>query len=345
MLRKFLLKFLFAVAGWATLGADQVDLIDGSVLKGQIVSVENECLKIETSFAGTISVPLKDVKSLATDEPVHFSLAGQPAVVGRLGPAGTDGEPAAEPVVPVPADVTSLWRQGAESPTDKHLRELAELARRKWSYEAALAITGRTGASDNVNAAMGGKATLASEHDRLILAAKAERAEDQGEETANREFAGADYSWFLSPDHGWYARSSVEFDRVKSLDLRSASAVGLSRKMIRSETEELEVRVGGSYTYEKYTVDPDFNSPGLDFSLLNSFTRGTAKLNTTLAYLPTFRDSANYRVRHESTLEVPITAALWKFKVGLANEYQNIPPAGVDRFDTTYFTSLLLNWK
>lgn len=345
MLRFHLLKILLVVAGVVTLTADQVDLIDGSRVKGQILSVEEGRLRIETAFAGVLVVPLEQVRALATDEAVNVSIAGQPSVLGRLGAAADDAAPGPGEVTPVPADVTALWRQGAESPTEKHLRELAELQRRKWSYEATVAVTGRTGASDNMNAAMGGKATLSSEHDRLVLAARAERAEDEGEETANREFAGADYSWFLSPDHGWYARTSVEFDRVKSLDLRSSSAAGVSRKVIRSETEDLELRLGASYTYEKYSVDPDFNSPGLDVSLLNSFTRGSAKLNTVLAYLPTFRDSANYRVRHESALEVPISESLWKFKVGLANEYQNIPPAGVDRFDTTYFTSLLLNWK
>jgi hypothetical protein len=64
-----------------------------------------------------------------------------------------------------------------------------------------------------------------------------------------------------------------------------------------------------------------------------------------VAYLPTFRDTANYRIRHESNLEIPLTVSLWKLKVGVSNEYQNEPPAGVDRFDTIYFTSLLLNWK
>jgi hypothetical protein len=115
--------------------------------------------------------------------------------------------------------------------------------------------------------------------------------------------------------------------------------------VVDSATDVLELRFGASYTYEKYTVDPDFASPGLDFTLLNSFTRANSKLNTILAYIPTFRDATIYRVRHESNLEIPLTAELWKLKIGLTNEYQNVPPEGVARFDTTYFTSLLLNWR
>jgi hypothetical protein len=115
--------------------------------------------------------------------------------------------------------------------------------------------------------------------------------------------------------------------------------------VIRSGIDELELRFGGSYTYEEFSDNTEFESPGLDFTLINSFTHGNSKLNTILAYIPTFRDATVYRVRHESNLEIPLTASLWKLKLGFTNEYQNAPPAGVARLDTTYFTSLLLNWK
>ena len=115
--------------------------------------------------------------------------------------------------------------------------------------------------------------------------------------------------------------------------------------MIHTDRDNLEARLGASYTFENYSDKTEFQSPGLDFTLINSFTYAHSKLNTVIGYIPSFRDFDNYRIRHESNLEVPITASLWKFKIGVANEYQNVPPAGVDRFDTTYFTSLLLNWK
>jgi hypothetical protein len=340
------LKILMVVAMVGRLAADQVDLIDGSIVKGQVVSVEAGAVRILTTFAGSLTIPLDQVKSLSTDEAVNVSLTGQPARLGRIAePGTTTEEDGVEPIVAEPAEVVALWRQGAESPGEKIAREQAELAKRKWSYEATLAVTGRTGTTERLNAAFGGKATLASDRDRLVFAVIAERAEDQGTQTANREFAGVDYSRFYRSDRGWYARTSVEYDQVKSLDVRSASAAGISRKVIRTEKDELELRFGASYTYEEYADNTEFESPGLDFTLINSFTYRSSKLNTILAYIPTFRDSTVYRVRHESNFEVPLTASLWKLRLGFTNEYQNAPPAGVDRLDTTYFTSLLLNWK
>lgn len=342
-LRQWLLGLVLVV----TAAADQVELVEGSVVKGRIVSVESGKLRIETSFAGSIAIPLEQVRAFATTDQVNVSVAGSPVVLGHVyaTDTGVQLQSDAVRVAATPGQVTALWRQGAESPGEKIAREKAEKAKRKWSYEATVAVTGRTGTSDKLNATVGGKATFASDHDRLIFTGTVERAQDTGVQTANREFAGVDYSWFYSPDHGWYARTSLETDKIKALDLRSTSALGITRKVLRKANEDLELRLGVSYTYENYSTATEFESPGADVSLLNSLTLKGAKLNTTLQYVPAFRDTDNYRLRHETNLEVPITVSLWKLKIGVTNEYQNIPPAGVDRFDTTYFTSLLLNWK
>ncbi len=347
-MNRSVLQFLLALFLIAPALADEVELVDGSLVKGRITAIDAGKVRIETAFVGTITIDLKHVKAFATDEKVNVSLAGEPVVLSQVAATDQGIKLLASPQAPSVAatQVAALWLPGAESPGEKVMRETAEKAKRKWAYEATVALTGRTGTSDKLNATVGGKATLASDHDRLILLATAERAEDQGVETANRELGGADYSWFYAPDHGWYMRSSLESDKIKALDLRSASALGFTWKAVRQSNENLELRFGGTYLYEEYTNNTAaFDSPGLDFTLLNSYTHGNAKLNTVLAYLPTFRDTSNYRVRHESNLEVPLSAALWKLKIGIANEYQNVPPAGVDRFDTTYFTSLLLSWK
>jgi len=327
--------------------ADQVELSDGSLIKGKILSIEAGKLKIETSFVGTVNLALADVKSFATDEPVNVGVAGGPIVLSRVVPSASGVRIAGDglAISTESAQVTTLWRHGAESPTERHAREIAEKAKRKWAYEASGTITGRTGASEKFNAAAGLKATLSSSRDRLVFSLSAERAEDKGVETANHQFGGVDYSSFYLPDRGWYVRSSLETDQIKALDVRSNSAFGMTRKLMRRSSLDVEFRSGASYVYEDYTNGKKFNSPGLDFTLLSTRSVAAAKISSTLGYTPAFRDFGNYRLRHESALEVPVSVSLWKLKLGLMNEYQSIPPAGVDRFDTTYFTSLLLNWK
>ena len=113
--------------------------------------------------------------------------------------------------------------------------------------ELAVARTGRTGGAEKFASALAFKATLESSQDKLVFDLQAEKAGDNGVETANRQFGGVDYSSFFTPDNVWYARTSVEKDSIKALDLRSSTAFGIGRKLIKKETQDLEARIGLSY--------------------------------------------------------------------------------------------------
>ncbi len=326
--------------------ADRIELTDGSVINGKLVSAEGGKLKVETTFAGTIEIAQKSVKTFSTDEAVYVGLTGGSTALGKVSATDTgirvaaaNGEQTAGT-----GEVAAVWRQGADSPETRKLKEIAAKLDRKWAYEASVAIAGRTGTSEKFGAAFGFKATLASAHDKLIFSLAAERAEDNGVTTADRQMGGVDYSSFFSPDNGWYVRTSLEKDKIKSLDLRSSSGFGFSRKLIKKESQDLEFRLGLGYLSETYSDNTKFSSLGLDTALLHSYTFGNSKLTNALTYTAAFKDIGNYRIHHESALELPLTAALWKLKLGFANDYQSIPPAGVERLDTTYFTSLILNW-
>lgn len=327
--------------------ADRIELNDGSVINGKLLAAEDGKLKVETAFAGTIEISQASVKTFATDEAVNVGLASGSAVLGKVEAAGTgikitsaNGEVGA-----ATEGVAAIWRQGADSPEVRAMKEAAAKHQRKWAYEASVAINGRTGASEKFGGAVGFKATLASAQDKLVFALAAERAEDNGVKTADRQFGSVDYSSFFSADNGWYARTALEKDKIKALDLRSTSGFGFSRRLVKTAKQDLEFRLGASYLYESYSNDTLFSSPGLDLAFLHSYVFGFSKMTNSLTYTPAFKDFSNYRLRHESALELPLTAALWKLKLGVANDYQSIPPAGVDRLDTTYFTSLILNWQ
>jgi len=327
--------------------ADHIQLTDGSVINGKILSAEGGKLKVETTFAGTIEIKQDAVKTFSTDEAVNVGLASGSAVLGKVAAteSGIQVESTNGAMTAGTAQVAAVWRQGEDSPETKKLKAEAEALKRKWAYEAAVSIAGRTGASEKFGAVVAFKATLESSSDKLIFALAAERAEDNGVKTADRQAAGVDYSSFFSKDNGWYVRTSLEKDKIKALDLRSNSGFGFSRKLIKKDKQDLEWRTGLSYLYETYSDNTKFSSIGLDVAFLHTYTFGNAKMNNSLTYSPAFKEFSNYRVRHESTIELPLTAALWKIRLGIANDYLSVPPAGIERLDTTYFTSLILNWK
>jgi putative salt-induced outer membrane protein YdiY len=346
---KPLICLVLALTGLAAAkAADRIELNDGSIIVGKLISAEGGKFKIETTFAGTLEIAQEKVKSFATDEPVNVAITGSVPVLGQVAEAdgGIKVEMNNSPAVIATGKVSAVWRKDADSPEARKIKAAAAAKIWHWAFEASAAVAGRTGVAEKFGADLGFKATLANATDKLVLTYAAQRATDNGVETANRQFGSADYSsFFNSPDNGWYARTSLEQDRIKQLDLRSNSSVGFGHKLIKNKREDLEVRIGLNYVYESYSNDTQFESPGLDVSVLHSYQFKTSKLTNAFAYMPAFKDFSNYRLHHESAFEIPLLASLWKLKIGVANDYNSMPPAGIARLDTTYFSSLLLNWK
>lgn len=344
-LRAALAASLLALATSAS--ADRIELTDGSIVLGRLLSAESGKFKVETGFAGTIEIAQAQVKTFATDEPVNVALAAGSTVLGKVSAAGDgiavvagDGRMSAPA-----ANVTAIWRPGADSPERRAAKEAIEKARRKWAYEANLALTGRTGVSENFGSAVSLKATLAGENDKLVFSGAFERATDQGLQTANKQKGSVDYSAFgAGTGNGWYLRTDVERDKIKRLDLRSNSAFGFARKLRKTDVQDLEARIGASYLFESYSNGGNFDSPGVDLLLLHSYRFSFAKLANSLGFTPSINDLNNYRIRHESTLELPLAASRWNLRLGFANDYQNVPAPNTARLDTTYFTSLVFRW-
>jgi Protein of unknown function, DUF481 len=344
LLRHTALAFLLSTA---VLAADRIELTDGSVVMGKLLSAEGGKFKVETGFAGTIEIAQDKIKNFSTDEAVNVGLTAGSAVLGKVEASGSDltitspdGQMSA-----TPAKVTAIWRAGVDSPATRQAKEAAAKAERKWAYEAGLALTGRQGTSDKFSSLVGFKATLESSQDKLIFTLQAERSDDNGVETANRQFGSVDYSSFINDKSVWYARTSMEKDAIKALDYRSSSAFGVGRKLIKKDVQDLELRVGLNYLFESYTNGVKFDSPGLDLTVLHVYHFKTSQMNNTVSYNPAFTDFGNYRFHHESTFETPIAASQWKIKLGLSNDYLSKPQPGIDKWDTLYFTSLILNWK
>ena len=88
---RILISSLLAVWLAASARADRVELADGSIINGKILSAEGGKLKVETAFAGTIEIAQDKVKTFATDEAVNVSLAGGSAVCAPEADAVGDG--------------------------------------------------------------------------------------------------------------------------------------------------------------------------------------------------------------------------------------------------------------
>ena len=347
---RHLLQLAIALGLALAARADRVELNDGSVVMGKLLSAEGGKFKVETAFAGTIEIAQDKIKSFSTDEIVNVELAAGSAVLGKVQGTDTgiavvaaDGQMAS-----ATSKVAAVWRPGTDSPAVRDAKAAAAKLERRWAYEASAAITGRTGGSEKFAGSVGFKATLAGTEDKLVFAGAINRAQENGNETANDWKAGVDYSSAIAGGKTvWYARTELSKDEIKAIDLRSNSAFGLGRKLVKNDRQDTEVRFGLGYVYETYANGaPNFSSAGLNVAVINSSTLGWAKMNNSVAWTPSFKEFANYRLVHETTFDLPIkTGEFWKLRMGVNNDYQSEPVGGVERLDTTYFTALILNWK
>lgn len=333
-----------------TLGrADRIELVDGSVVNGKLLSAEKGLFRFETKFAGVMVIAQEHIRNFQTDDVVNVGLKAGTQVLGTVAPGSTgivvtapDGQMSAPA-----ANVVAIWRPGEDSPEMREIKAAADKLKRRWAYEASAAINGRTGGSEKFSGALGFKATLESTDDKLVFNGAINRAEENGNKTADDWKAGVDYSAFFTGKSVWYARTELSKDKIKNIDLRSNSAFGIGRKLRKNDKQDLEVRFGLGYIYETYAgTTPDFSSAGLDIALLNKQTLGWATMNNSLTYTPSFKDFANYRILHETTFDLPIQAGdFWKLRMGVNNDYQSQPAGSAAKLDTTYFTALILNWK
>lgn len=324
----------------STAAADTVEIKNGARIVGKITRIDSGAITVDTDFAGTLTVKQSEVASFTTDAPIAIRLASGTRFDGRVSAgsggalqiAGDDG------TISTSVDrIAASWGAGAVDPA----------VDRRWTYEAGVDIAGKTGNSEQLGTAAQLRAVLKTAQDTLQFYSNYNRQVADGVKAADQLKLGVDYQNNFSGKLSWYVRDEGGFDRVKDIELYNIAAAGLGFDIIREPQRTMTGRFGLSFRYEGYrdAVTPDVKSAGLDVGLNNDLDFGISKLVTRLAYVPAFDDFGNYRVTHESYFQIPLASPAWKLRLGLSNDYNSRPPAGVEKLDTAYFTRLVLNWE
>jgi putative salt-induced outer membrane protein YdiY len=344
---------LTLLAAATTLNADIVETTDGSRLVGEITQVSGGVLVLETAYAGSIEIPVEQVVTFSSEDAETVRLSNGNVAVGSVS-GSSDGtisvSTAGGTVTAATSEVAAAWQPGDRDPDVIANEAALEGQLRKWSYEAAVGISGKSGNTSKSDFNGSAAATLEGPSDRLNMYVQYQYAKAEGVATSDEIVGGMSYTSFFSDHFGWYVREELERDRFENISFRSTSAAGLNYRAIKTNTRRLEFTAGLSLRYEGYyTGDPSSDSfPGLDFGVKHYWKiTDWLEMNNIVTYNPAFDDIlGDYRVDHKSTLDLPLgTADYWKLRVSLENQYSSNPTVGLDKLDTTYGLSLLLNWK
>lgn len=177
----------------------------------------------------------------------------------------------------------------------------------------------------------------------LEVQALANRAESEGEKTAERTLAGLRGKRALGARFQLFAGASYERDVFAGFDSRFVVESGGIWRALAGPVHELDLDAGLVWTDEEPVTGPGFDYVGALAGLTYTWKpNAVATFRERLVGYPSFDDSDDWRLRSESSLEAAL-AASWALRVGYLFTRDNVPAAGFEKDDSTMSASVV--WK
>jgi len=219
---------------------------------------------------------------------------------------------------------------------------------RRWSYEASASYRGKSGNTNSTGVNLGAKTEWKGKRGDLKFYTTWVSTEENDRQTEDVLIGGGDFERQLDTYYSWYARTELERDTIEQVSLRATMAAGFGYYLMKNPVRELRLRSGLQYRRESFDYDQEDNSAlGLEFGVRHTWKISTwGMLANDVTYTAAFDNRADYRVLHESSLDIPLVKSqLWKVRLGLSHEYNSLSAPGTEDLDTTYFLKLVLNWR
>lgn len=333
--------------------ADTVELTDGSRLVGTIERLANGKLTITTEFAGELELDAEKIATISVSERmVHVGVESGDQLVGTIG-ASQEGDrvqvSTALGPIPVPVrSITAIWPEGEPSPEvaakQAELEKAIAAAKPKWLLKLEGGVTATEGNTDTLVGMARSSATRTTQKDTLKFYANVDYGEEDDQRNRNQYIGGMRYEYLLSPHWFLYSRGELEYDEFENLDLRTTVAAGAGYSWIKRSYHELKTNAGLGYRHETFTDGRAEDDAILDLGLDYRLDIGPyAQFTHSTVYSPSMEDFDSYRLTLDTALAVPLRTQLnWKWKTGARNEYNSDPEPGLERMDSTYYTSLVL---
>lgn len=318
--------------------ADEVHLLNGDRLTGEIVGLADGRLAVSTEWAGTIEIDWSAVRSIASDGALTLVLDDGSRLVGRAGPPAGDVEDA---VLITPAEVdtpvtVTLVRVTAINPPAPAVR---------WTGNASAGLVAHRGNTETRSLYLEAEATARTEDNRYMAGAQATRAEDDGETTADSSRGWIEVDHFFG--ERWYLASSALFTRDEFQDLRLRSSVALSTgyQVLETTSAELSAELGASYVDEdSYDAeDRAYTAGRWAFDLRYRWAEGGVELFHNHEGFLDLEESGDTLVRSKTGVRANLFGGL--IATAQVNfDYDGEPAPGRERQDWRYLLNLGFEW-
>ncbi|MEM9257128.1 MAG: DUF481 domain-containing protein [Pseudomonadota bacterium] len=322
---------LLALLASRSVLADQLVMNNGSLLIGNLISVDGAEVVFNTPFAGDIKIKKDNIKTIVTDSDVTLLMEDGDVFRNKRIVAEGDNmvvlSDRKDPVLFHVEDIQLVnpepWRLGEGY---------------KWYGDLNTALESERGNTDTDELDLNGESIWRSLEDRYTLRGDWEIDESNGERNKFKWTIRAKYDRFSLADNDNYVGVQAFFNRDEFADLNLRQAYGpyIGRQFYESSLLTLHAEVGVVYVEEDFDVaeDDDYVGSNWEARLTSEILPGL-ELYVNQDGVYNFREASNLIVNTRVGLRFPLiygfttsAEALWEYDGGAVE--------GVDDTDETY---------
>jgi len=315
---------------------DEIVLKNGSRILGTVVEARDGVVKMETDFAGTVSIEIEKIQSLSTAGPTTVILEDDSVIENqRLRIEGQQVVNSADPAKSYPAEALNVINP-----------EPWELGRGyKWFGDLSFAIVMQRGNTESDELDYRLESTWRSMQDRYRLLARGENDEVNGEKSADNWLLRGKWDYFLEDPNYWGFLAQVEQDEFRDLDLRWYAGPFIGRQFFDEPVFTLAGEFGVAYVTEEFIVaeDDSYGAANWDIHITSDLLGGDSQLYARQFGLWSMDDPANVVIDTTLGLGFPL---LFDFQAAaeILWEYDSGAVDGVDELDQTYRVRIGYSW-
>jgi putative salt-induced outer membrane protein YdiY len=302
--------------------ADVVVLKNGDRITGRIIKMESKRLEIDVSFADIIKIKWDDIQSITSEQAMSVKLYGEVDLPEDAGERRVDR-----------LIVYTLGAGGAIPLQDVRAINFAE-----HDYRGYLSAGGNQTSGNTKTQALNisGNLTYRRLEHRYYLDGKYNRAQADGEDTANNAAFSLRYDYFLTRRGYVGGFNLAETDQFQDLSLRDTSGVVLGYDLLDREHHNLTIAAGPAAVYQDFTSDPATVTPSATGLLRYQFMlRGddVVFFQKTQAFKDLGHGAAT-RVNADQGFRVSILNTNWSVNLEYDIRYNSEPVSGKQTLDT-----------
>jgi len=340
---------LFAlVPSRAALG-DEVLLINGDRLTGDVVERTRESIVLEHAALGRINVPIDSIRLVRTKKTLLPRTPDAPSV--PVVPPDEDGKPDASTDRDTDADDAP-----AGDPSDADAPAAEDDADAEWSSQFEIGLNATAGTSETKRLRTSFQTTRSSPINTFRYDATYRFGEDRGTRTQNSLTTGVFTEWPY-PDSPWsmFLQGRYDYSEFQSWDHRISSGIGAGYQLfdvsrLNDDNEEvpvfnLKLRGGAGLRKEFGSIEEPFDPEGIAGFELGWRINDSMRLEGGATAFPSLVSMHEFRVISSVDWIIDIDwASGMALKLGAAHEYESETDPGVSKHDLSVYGTLLISF-